>query len=361
MKVRFIIVFIVSMVAILVSTIIFTYSSVLKINRDMQTEFIEPLKDISGDDPDILRHITVYEAFGEKRAVESTRNYVSLFLVLLLIMIALFMLFILGITRPIKKLSVKVDKAFLRDTKENFNFKEQGSAEVRTLICAFNKAFSRITQYEELVGDISRFRGWKEISRLIVHEVNNILSPARVYCEYLVEKSQNEDKAMMILKKIDEISGVLSKFREISHLPEANLKKTDIVPVICEVCKEFDNVVFMSEYEEMTLPIDTILFKEIIRNLIKNAVESGDSVNVTVRLLLENQNSVVSVEDNGCGISRNKLDSIFNPGFSTKSGNLGIGLSLVKSLIYEHNGNIEVESNPGKWTKFRVIIPAYKE
>ncbi len=69
---------------------------------------------------------------------------------------------------------------------------------------------------------------------------------------------------------------------------------------------------------------------------------------------------VVSIKDTGAGINMENIDSIFNDGFSTKdkSSESGLGLFIVKNIITDHNGFIEVESKPGKGTEFIIYLPA---
>jgi PAS domain S-box-containing protein len=111
--------------------------------------------------------------------------------------------------------------------------------------------------------------------------------------------------------------------------------------------------------------------KEILYNLVENAIkftESSGSVNIEVKAVKGSRDAVLfSVKDTGIGIAKEKLDTIFEPfiqidgSISRKYGGTGLGLALVKKLVEMHNGNIRVESEPGKGSNFIFEIPITPE
>jgi len=95
-------------------------------------------------------------------------------------------------------------------------------------------------------------------------------------------------------------------------------------------------------------------------NLLMNAVQAiKDHGRITIRSGQESENVWVEVEDTGSGIEPKNLHRIFDPFFTTKpvGKGTGLGLSLSYSIVQKHGGRIEVRSEVGKGTVFRVILP----
>jgi signal transduction histidine kinase len=78
---------------------------------------------------------------------------------------------------------------------------------------------------------------------------------------------------------------------------------------------------------------------------------------VTVKTRAADGSAEISVIDRGAGIDAKHLDNIFNPFFTTKPQGVGLGLAIVSKIVDEHGGKIAVESEPGKGSIFRVLLP----
>jgi len=110
---------------------------------------------------------------------------------------------------------------------------------------------------------------------------------------------------------------------------------------------------------------DPYELKGVLINLISNAIDAlphGGTIEIATRLSSEDGGVVeCAITDNGVGISKDNLERIFNPFFSTKhnTGGIGLGLSTSLSVIKKHNGLISVKSSPGEGSFFSISLPAH--
>jgi signal transduction histidine kinase len=99
---------------------------------------------------------------------------------------------------------------------------------------------------------------------------------------------------------------------------------------------------------------------QAIMNILRNAVEAcGEQGNIWVRSYEEDGAVRVEIEDDGSGIPPELMGKIFDPFFTTKDvgSGLGLGLAIANSIVHKHGGLIEVESTPGKGSKFTLVLP----
>jgi len=108
-------------------------------------------------------------------------------------------------------------------------------------------------------------------------------------------------------------------------------------------------------------PIDFGQIKQALVNLVKNAVQAMTKGGTLALQTGEGSDGVwVSVADTGGGIPQEQLNQIFEPFFTTKKKGTGLGLMIVQRIVREHGGRIELESNVGKGTMFRIWLPLHE-
>ena len=105
--------------------------------------------------------------------------------------------------------------------------------------------------------------------------------------------------------------------------------------------------------------LDLEAMRSVVTNLVANAREAlNGGGNVKVATRLEGKGVVLAVDDNGCGMSPDFVRTLlFRPFHSTKTNGLGIGMFQCKKIIEAHGGSISVESQPGKGTRFTILLP----
>jgi C4-dicarboxylate-specific signal transduction histidine kinase len=154
------------------------------------------------------------------------------------------------------------------------------------------------------------------------------------------------------------------EFRNLTHIPKPKLADVPLKELLEEMSllhkKELadHSITIKTEVtpSDMIIHADKTMIEQVLINLIKNAIQSFDEQPDKVIELKgyhsEKGNPVISVRDNGAGIDVEALEKIFIPFFSTKKTGSGIGLSLSKQIMRQHEGNITVKSKLGEGTEF---------
>ncbi|WKZ33804.1 MAG: ATP-binding protein [Thermodesulfobacteriota bacterium] len=232
-----------------------------------------------------------------------------------------------------------------------------------------------ITRKKELESNIISSEKLAAVGQLaagIAHEVNNPLGGI-LNCLYNLRnrKLTDERKAEYVdfmedgIKRVQNIVRQLLDFSQ-QHTPELSL--TDINSMIEGIIPLFRHSVRGKEVRLLVnlsqgLPrilVDRHQIEQILVNLILNAVQAVSSeglIEVTTRR--EGNWFCIRISDNGCGIPQENLGRVFDPFFTTKGvgKGTGLGLSVSRGIIERHKGRIEVESQPGRGSTFRVLLP----
>ncbi|MFQ5825459.1 MAG: ATP-binding protein [bacterium] len=236
-----------------------------------------------------------------------------------------------------------------------------------------------------IVRDISResetTRLKTEFVHNISHELKTPLTLIRLYGETLQRKKNltNEEKKEsyeIITKESERLSHLIDNVLDFSRIEmgrkEFSFKKGNLATVVGDTLESFHyhlekkgfaiQTDIASNLPEMNFDEEAIT--RVLINLLSNAMKfSPKKKEVTVKLFRENRNAVIQVADKGIGISPKEIPKIFqrfyrsnNKIISATRGS-GLGLTLVKHIIEAHNGQIKVESEPGKGSTFSVILP----
>ncbi|MBS1553845.1 MAG: GHKL domain-containing protein [Bacteroidetes bacterium] len=222
---------------------------------------------------------------------------------------------------------------------------------------------------------------WQNLVRVLTHEIMNSVTPISSLAgiveeelgkklnseEVVLKKDEAEDmhlSVQTISKRSEGLIKFVKEFRSLTHIPKPKLMQVAVKPLLEELAllhrKELaDNGIGISvstDPETMVVMADKMLVEQVLINLIKNAIqafgEKTDRQIVMTAYQNETGNVLISVKDNGTGIEPEALEKIFIPFFSTKKTGSGIGLSLSRQIMRQHEGNISVKSELGEGTEF---------
>ena len=212
----------------------------------------------------------------------------------------------------------------------------------------------------------------------IAHEINQPLSAIANYSAAGI-RLQNSEKLEVeditaILNDIDEqvhrASNIINHLKKFSKKRDLQLSKTNINALIQEVLtflvaeKPRHGIKIQTTLNE-PIPythVDTILIEQVLLNILRNAVEAliesqQKKPLITVKTASTDNEILILIADNGPGLSYELLDGIFRPFFSTKESGIGLGLSICKSIIESHHGNLWATRNAEMGTTFHIQLP----
>ncbi len=218
-----------------------------------------------------------------------------------------------------------------------------------------------------------RMAAWREVARRIAHEVKNPLTPITLSAQRLKRKysqqlgeSVFEECTQIIIDQVDLIRNLVNEFSSFARFPSANPKPCELVPTIEETIALYreghPNIKFEIQNTDDIPPLnlDRQQIKQALINLIDNAIgaitqDGIISFEVSHDPILKRIR--IEVADNGSGISNEDKTRLFEPNFSTKKTGMGLGLTIVSTIIADHNGVISVQDNIPHGAKFVIELP----
>jgi PAS domain S-box-containing protein len=244
--------------------------------------------------------------------------------------------------------------------------------------------FRNITQVNNLrrqIERMDRLATLGELSAGIAHEIRNPLAGIKTSAQVLEESfSPGDFRSQLvsrIVKEIDRSNELLKKFFNFAKPSKPKQEFQNIEMIIDGVYLLLasrlrkKNILFKTDFAE-SIPqvyIDSSQIEQVILNVFLNAVEAitnGGEIHVKISIvknvklkedIAPSDAVFIAISDNGVGIPDERLEKIFNPFFTTKSDGVGLGLSISSRLLEENGGKIELESEEGRGTTFKIYLP----
>ncbi len=205
----------------------------------------------------------------------------------------------------------------------------------------------------------------------VAHEVKNPINAIVIHLEILRErllKLDPETKRHMDIistefQRLDRVVKTLVDFTRPMELrlAEADLRRiADDVTALAGPEAQQHNVKVVHDRSQVPLlaRVDDDLVKQALLNVVLNGVQAmQDGGRLTIRTAVAGENALIEVKDEGAGIPPEVRDKIFNLYFTTKKSGSGIGLAMTYRVLQLHNGALEFESEMGKGTTFRLVLP----
>ena len=308
--------------------------------------------------------------FQDKELKEFLIRLSFVYLIILLIAVALAYFLSKYITKSIEFVTDNMRQTALDKTNQKI-FLEDASEEILDLVNSYNNMIDQLEDSAVKLAQIERKQAWRGMAKQVAHEIKNPLTPMRLTIQSFEQKfdptdpnikQKLHDYSQSLIQQIDTMSSIASAFSNFAKMPS---QKKEVLNVVEEVKLALDIfhedfIQYHPEKENINAQLDRIQLTRVITNMITNAVhalKNEENPMIDVRVLENNNNVILEVEDNGAGISKEDATKIFEPKFTTKSSGMGLGLPMVKNIVEAYNGNISFQSNLNEGTIFTVTLP----
>lgn len=299
---------------------------------------------------------------GSAHTLDSVRqiqkNLITLGLFGILISIILAIFFANRITTPLKRLEKSTREIGQGNLQQPIEFK--GNDEV---------AFLGQTLEEMRRGILQRDQRQMMMLAGVAHEIRNPLGGIELFAGLLLDElpeSQEKQAAQKIIKEVRNLKKITQGFLDWAKPSAARKEQCQIKTIFKETCAllgpEADaaEIRYVENPEGIQLFVDPQHLKQIFLNIIQNAIQAASSkcqIKISAEKPKTENCTVIKIADNGPGILEKNKDQIFEPFFTARKNGTGLGLAVVKNLVEENAGRIELADSSSSGSVFAVYFP----
>jgi signal transduction histidine kinase len=210
-----------------------------------------------------------------------------------------------------------------------------------------------------------------EMTTTLAHELKNPLATIRSSAQYVAQKPRSQEVSQEILgyiiEEVDALNLTISSLLGLARHREPIFKPIDLYTVIPAIINRWQHsddhipsiALSCDISEEMPkLHCDINQLSQIILNLVRNAeeaIEQQGEICIQIRML--GDHALITIFDNGPGITRERLQHIFHNFYTTKENGLGLGLPTCRQLVHAHHGSINIKNRKNSGTKAMILLP----
>ena len=254
-----------------------------------------------------------------------------------------------------------------------------GKAQVVVLLNELSVA----RQLEENLARLDRLAGLGTLSAGMAHEIKNALVAVKTFLDLLLEKNRDAELTDVVLRemrRIDSIVRQMLKYASPARPAFSAVRLHDVLDHSLHMIRPQAEGRLISLHRAFDAAPDVIRgddcqLEQVFVNLLLNAVEAmgtNGSLTVATSLIADAQNQPkaasasgahvrVTIADTGIGIAEENLNRLFEPFFTTKQQGTGLGLTVARRIVQEHQGDIRVQSQANQGTTFSVLLPVHAQ
>ena len=237
-----------------------------------------------------------------------------------------------------------------------------------TFFCLYMfKLADGITKLHEMVSNMEKENKLRDSLFKLTHEIKNPIAVCKGYMDMLnLDNREKSEKYINIVKsEMDRSLNIMNDFMEYSKI-KVSKEIFDMTMLLDEIYDSFKLLVnnkkikfsYENEYEDIYVWGDFNRLKQVFVNIIKNSIESITSSGIiSIKVKVVDKQVIISIEDNGEGMTEEELSNIKEMFYSTKKNGTGLGVALSNEIVVAHNGELNYSSVKDKGTICTVSLP----
>ncbi|WML44222.1 PAS domain S-box protein [Neobacillus sp. PS3-40] len=239
-------------------------------------------------------------------------------------------------------------------------------------IIGYGRDITTLRQTEERLRISEKLSVVGELSASVAHEIRNPLTSLIGFVQLLqVEDQKHQFYYTIMMDELTRINHIVGELLLLAKPQHLKFQKADIKKIMFDVISLLNTEANLyniqidshSAQQELWIECEPNQLKQLFINLIKNAIEastSGQKVQVLIEKVEKDKISI-AIKDVGIGISKERLEKIGEPFYSSKEKGTGLGLTVSFKIVQSHNGTIQFESKLNQGTSVHIVLPMYKE
>lgn len=239
------------------------------------------------------------------------------------------------------------------------------------------KSMTEVRLAQEQLVRSTKMAAIGELAANVAHEINNPLTSVLGYTSHLMKTLDLPEQPKRLLSIIEQetlrVRKIIRNLLDFARQRPTRMQPSDLLQPLKETVAlvqgvaEASSIRIHEEYDGVPVIVNMNPneIKQVFINIVNNAIQAmpqGGELRIRLKSRAPKE-TIVEFADTGTGIPAEHIGKIFEPFFSTKTegGGTGLGLSISYRIVQNHGGRIEVESEPGKGSLFRVVLPVYPE
>jgi len=227
--------------------------------------------------------------------------------------------------------------------------------------------------FEQNLRRLDRLAGLGTLSASMAHEIKNGMVAIKTFVDVLAQQGQDRELTEVVGRELERINGIVTqmlRFAGPNRAAFATVRVHDVLDHSLRLMQHQISRKLISLQRDYRAESDTVRgddaqLQQAFMNLLINALEAmGTNGVLTVATEMTKEKPAgwqfqVIIQDTGVGIAPENLKRLFEPFFTTKKHGTGLGLAISHRIVLEHHGTIQVQSDPGKGSRFRLSFPPF--